>query len=136
MAKIIVHDDGDNLQITTYLSPTKTIEEVAQKIYGDKTYMIIDESDLPNEMDLMDAFTIKNNSVVISMSRAKAQKKDQLRAERKPLLEAEDIKFMQAQESGSDTTAIVAEKQRLRDITNQVDSCTTTDELKALSCEG
>ena len=36
MAKIIVHDDGDNLQITTYLSPTKTIEEVAQKIYGEK----------------------------------------------------------------------------------------------------
>jgi hypothetical protein len=32
-------------------------------------------------------------------------------------------------------TAIVAEKQRLRDITNTVDSCTTTDELKALSCE-
>ena len=42
---------------------------------------------------------------------------------------------MQAQESGADTTAIVAEKQRLRDITNAVDSCTTTDELKALSCE-
>ena len=42
---------------------------------------------------------------------------------------------MKAQESGADTTAIVTEKNRLRDITNQVDSCTTTDELKALSCE-
>ena len=134
MAKIIVHDDGDNLQITTYLSPTKTIQEVAQKIYGEKSYLIIDESDLPNEMDFIDAFTIENNSVVISMARAKAQKKDQLRAERKPLLEAQDILFMQAQEFGADTTAIVAEKQRLRDITNLADSCTTTDELKALSC--
>ena len=38
-------------------------------------------------------------------------------------------------QAGSDTTAIVAEKQRLRDITNAVDSCTTIDELKALSCE-
>jgi hypothetical protein len=41
---------------------------------------------------------------------------------------------MQAQESGSDTKAIVTEKQRLRDITTQVDSCKTTDELKAIKC--
>tara|TARA_R100001086_G_scaffold235587_1_gene158572 strand:- start:379 stop:786 length:408 start_codon:yes stop_codon:yes gene_type:complete len=134
MTKIIIHDDGDSLHITTPLSPTKTIEEVAIKIYGDKPYMIIDESDLPNEIHFIDAFTIENNSVVVSMDRAKKLKKEQLRLERKPLLEAQDILFMQAQESGSDTSAIVAEKQRLRDITNQVDSCTDTDQLKALSC--
>lgn len=74
-------------------------------------------------------------SITINMDKAKDITKERLRIERKPLLEAEDILFMQAQESGADTTAIVAEKQRLRDITNQVDSCTTTDELKALSCE-
>ena len=73
--------------------------------------------------------------ITINMDKAKNITKERLRQERKPLLEAEDIKFMQAQEAGSDTTAIVAEKNRLRDITNQVDSCTTTDELKALSCE-
>jgi uncharacterized protein YdaT len=72
--------------------------------------------------------------ITINMNKAKDITKERLRQERKPLLEAQDIKFMQAQESGADTSAIVAEKQRLRDITNQVDSCTTTDELKALSC--
>jgi len=41
---------------------------------------------------------------------------------------------MKAQEDGSDTTAIVAEKTRLRDITKSTDSCSTTDELKVLSC--
>ena len=46
---------------------------------------------------------------------------------------AYDFKFMQAQESGSDTSAIVAEKNRLRDITKNADTCTTTDQLKALS---
>tara|TARA_R110002074_G_scaffold221903_1_gene392645 strand:+ start:467 stop:610 length:144 start_codon:yes stop_codon:yes gene_type:complete len=35
--------------------------------------------------------------------------------------------------AGADTTAIVAEKVRLRDITKDVDSCTTTDELKSLT---
>ena len=73
--------------------------------------------------------------ITINMDKAKDITKERLRQERKPLLEAEDIKFMQAQESGADTTAIVAEKNRLRDITKSVDSCTTTDELKALSCE-
>jgi len=73
--------------------------------------------------------------ITINMSKAKDITKERLRQERKPLLEAQDILFMQAQEAGSDTTAIVAEKNRLRDITNSVDSCTTTDELKALSCE-
>ena len=72
--------------------------------------------------------------ITINMNKAKDITKERLREERKPLLEAEDIKFMRAQEEGSDTTAIVAEKNRLRDITNSVDSCTTTDELKALSC--
>jgi uncharacterized protein YdaT len=72
--------------------------------------------------------------ITINLDKAKDITKDRLREERKPLLEAQDIAFMKAQESGADTTAIVAEKQRLRDITNLADSCTTTDELKALSC--
>ena len=73
-------------------------------------------------------------SITINMTKAKEITKERLRAERKPLLEEQDILFMKAQETGLDTTTIVAEKQRLRDITNSVDSCTTTDELKALNC--
>ncbi len=73
--------------------------------------------------------------ITINMDKAKDITKDRLRVDRKPLLEAQDILFMQAQESGADTTAIVAEKQRLRDITKDADSCTTTDQLKALSVE-
>lgn len=72
--------------------------------------------------------------ITINLDKAKDITKERLRQERKPLLEAQDVLFMQAQEAGSDTTSIVAEKQRLRDITNLADSCTTTDELKALSC--
>ena len=67
----------------------------------------------------------------VSITKAKVITKDRLRADRKPLLEAQDILFMQAQEAGTSTTAIVTEKQRLRDITNQVDSMTTTTQLKA-----
>jgi|TARA_R100001530_G_scaffold817_1_gene1420 hypothetical protein len=71
--------------------------------------------------------------ITVNLAKAKDITKDRLRAERKPLLEAEDVKFMQAQEAGADTSAIVAEKNRLRDITKDADSCKTTDQLKALS---
>jgi len=73
--------------------------------------------------------------ITVDINKAKAITKDRLRTERKPLLEEQDILFMKAQEAGSDTSAIVTEKQRLRDITNQVDSMTTTDELKAAKVE-
>ena len=69
--------------------------------------------------------------ITVDINKAKAITKDRLRVERKPLLEEQDILFMKAQEAGSDTSAIATEKQRLRDITNQVDSMTTTDQLKA-----
>jgi len=69
--------------------------------------------------------------ITVDITKAKVITKDRLRADRKPLLEEQDILFMKAQEAGSDTSAIVTEKQRLRDITNQVDSMTTTDQLKA-----
>jgi hypothetical protein len=71
--------------------------------------------------------------ITVNIPKAKDITKDRLRADRKPLLEEQDVLFMQAQESGSSTTAIVTEKNRLRDITKDVDSCTTTDQLKALS---
>ena len=69
----------------------------------------------------------------VNFSKAQAITKVRLRADRKPLLEAQDILFMRAQEASSDTSAIVTEKQRLRDITIQVDSMSTLDELKGAS---
>ena len=69
----------------------------------------------------------------VNFSKAQTITKDRLRADRKPLFEEQDILFMKAQEAGSDTSAIVTEKQRLRDITVQVDSMTTLDQLKGAS---
>ena len=73
--------------------------------------------------------------IKIDIAKAKDITKDRLRAERKPLLEEQDILFMKAQEAGEDTSAIVAEKQRLRDITQQVDTMSTVEELKQASVE-
>ena len=70
--------------------------------------------------------------ITINFDKAVAITKDRLRAERTPLLQAQDVAFQRALETGANTSAIVAEKQRLRDITILADQATTLDELKAL----
>jgi hypothetical protein len=69
--------------------------------------------------------------IVVNFDKAVEITKARLRKERTPLLQAQDVAFQRAIEDGNDTTAIIAEKQRLRDITNF--TATTLDELKALS---
>jgi uncharacterized protein YdaT len=73
--------------------------------------------------------------IIVDINKAKDITKNRLRIERKPLLEAQDVAFQRALESNADTTAIVAEKQRLRDITNQVDTANTVEELKSITLE-
>ena len=73
--------------------------------------------------------------ITVNLDKAKEITKVRLRKERTPLLAAQDVLFMQAQEVDGSTTDIVKEKKRLREITDGADDCTTTDELKALSCE-
>ena len=70
--------------------------------------------------------------ITIDFTKAQAITKDRLRADRTPLLVAQDVAFQRALESGADTSTIVAEKQRLRDVTKLADTATTLDELKAL----
>jgi len=74
--------------------------------------------------------------ITVSLTKAKTITKDKLRVERKPLLEAQDVAFMKAQEAGSDTSAIVTEKNRLRNITGDyVDDMDTLDKLKAATTD-
>jgi hypothetical protein len=70
--------------------------------------------------------------ITINLDKAKEITKNRLRAERTPLLAAQDVAFQRALESGADTTAIVAEKNRLRDITSLADTATTLEELRSL----
>ena len=70
--------------------------------------------------------------ITIDISKAKEVWKNKIREARKLALEKLDIDFVKAQETSSDTTSIVADKQTLRDLPSQVDTATTTDEIKAV----
>ena len=70
--------------------------------------------------------------LTVNITKAKEIWKDKIRSARKSKLEELDVEYMRAQEAGADTSAIVAKKQELRDYPAQVDSATTTDEIKAV----
>ena len=96
---------------------------------------IVERDSLPNEYnDFYDAWEMDATSVTVNLNKAKELTKTRLRFEREPLLQSQDVLFQRAQENGTDTTAIVAEKNRLRDITLLADEATTLEELRNIHC--
>jgi hypothetical protein len=97
-----------------------------------KGAMIVEQSALPTANDFFDAWELVDGKVEVSLAKAKELTKKRLRAEREPLLAAQDVAFQRAQEANADTTAIVAEKNRLRNITALADAETTLEGLRAI----
>jgi len=111
-----------------------SIEETQAKDCPENSY-IVDASSIPQENnDFFDAWEQTNGVVTVNIFKAKAITKARLRVEREPLLAAQDVLFQRAQENGSSTIAIVAEKKRLRDITLLADNAETLDDLRAIKC--
>jgi len=71
-------------------------------------------------------------AITIDITKAKEVWKNKIRFKRTGALKKLDLDFMKAQETSSDTTSIVADKQTLRDLPEQVNTATTTDEIKAV----
>tara|TARA_R100001594_G_scaffold123154_1_gene159520 strand:+ start:376 stop:618 length:243 start_codon:yes stop_codon:yes gene_type:complete len=70
--------------------------------------------------------------ITIDITKAKKVWKDKIRFKRAGALKKLDLDFMKAQEAGTDTTSIVADKNTLRDLPEQVNTATTIDEIKAV----
>jgi len=138
MTQVIVYENENGGVSVTTPTPeflqTHTIEDVKAKDCPDHA-IIVDSSELPNEDDdFFNAWQLNNGVVTANLSKAKEITKTRLRVERTPLLSTQDILFQRALENGDDTTAIVAEKQRLRDITLLADDATTLEELRNIHC--
>lgn len=132
MAEVIVWtNENGNVSVCT---PTGEMSIADVKLHHTPPEsLILQDSALPTqENDFFNAWRLRGRTVSVDIDAAKEITKDRLRAEREPLLVAQDVLFQRAMETGADTTAIVAEKNRLRDLTSLVDSCTTTAQLRAL----
>ena len=89
---------------------------------------------VPTDRTFRGAWSFNGDAVDVDMAAARDIHKENLRAERKPRLDALDVDFMQALEAGTSTTQIATDKQELRDITSdsRIAAATTPDALKAL----
>jgi hypothetical protein len=121
---------NDNGGVSVCIPTGELSIEAVQAKDTPKGSLIVNASDLPTANDFFDAWELADGKVTVSLAKATEITKKRLRAEREPLLQAQDVAFQRAQESGADTTAIVAEKQRLRDITNF--SASTLEALRSL----
>jgi hypothetical protein len=132
MSQVIIFSNENGGVSTCIPTGEISIEAVLEKDCP-KGAIIVEQSALPTANDFYDAWELIDGKVEVSFPKAVELTKKRLRAERTPLLAAQDIAFQRALEEGKDTAAIVAEKQRLRDITNI--TATTLDELRALKAE-
>jgi hypothetical protein len=108
-----------------------SIEDVADKdVPAGVPYRIVNDDEVPSDRTFRNAW---KEDLTVDMPKSVNITKERLRAERTPLLTALDVQYQRAQEDGRDTTIIISEKQRLRDVTKLADKATTLDELKALS---
>ena len=106
-----------------------SIEEVSAKdVPAGVPFRIINDDEVPSDRTFRNALKY---DLTVDMTKAQGITKDRLRTERAPLLTALDVQYQRATEDGRDTTIIISEKQRLRDVTKLADTATTLDELKA-----
>lgn len=134
MSQVIIFTNTDGGVSVCMPTGELPIEQVqAKDIPAGIDSYIVDASSLPEEdNDFFDCWEQTRGVVTVSLAKAKEHTKNRLRAERAPLLAAQDVLFQRALESMADTTAIIAEKTRLRDITQLADTCETLADLRAL----
>tara|TARA_Y100000004_G_scaffold126044_1_gene141835 strand:- start:749 stop:1120 length:372 start_codon:yes stop_codon:yes gene_type:complete len=100
-----------------------------------KSIDIADASSMPSDRYFRNAWTLSGTVISEDLATAKTMFKDKIRQVRKPLLEAQDVAYMKALESGSSSAQTTAknEKTKLRDATDAsaITNAKTIAELKA-----
>jgi len=89
---------------------------------------------VPTDRTFRGAWEFNGNAVEVDMTAALAIHKDNLRAERAPRLADLDVAYMKALEAGTGAAEIAAQKETLRNITDdaRLAAAADPDALKAL----
>ena len=138
MSHVIIYTGSNGGVVLCIPSGEIPIEAVQAKDIpeGTQSY-IVDVETLPKKYGVFfGAWEQTNGVITVNISKAKEIKKNHLRVEREPLLIEQDVLFQRALEANADTSAIVAEKQRLRDLPTLADAAQTLDELRSIKAAG
>ena len=133
--QVIIYTNEQGSVSVCYPTGELDIEAVKAKDTPPQS-IIVDADSLPNaDADFFGAWELAGEAVTVNLDKAKALTKQRLRDERQPLLAALDVAFQRALETGANTTRIVEEKNRLRDITQLADTAASIAELRALKAQ-
>lgn len=136
----VFHNDEGGVALgfpTPEALETASIHEIAKRdTPPGKSFWIINKDAVPNDDTFYDAWELDPESsqmIKINVDKAKEIHNNVVREVRKPLLEKLDVDFTRALEEQKDTTKIVEQKQKLRNVTNIVSkakiSSTNVDEV-------
>ena len=131
---LYTEDNGNLVVVVPADNCNLTVEQIQTRdIPSGKTSYIVSKSKVPTDKSFRWSWKLNGSTIETDMTKAKALHKDEIRYARKAKLEELDIEFQKAQETSSDTSAIVSKKQVLRDAPADatINSAKTTDDLKA-----
>lgn len=130
---VYMSDDG---WINYATLSSKDMIHVLNPHLTENDYLILSANALDKfDKDFLDALIIsERNELVVDIAHAREVHKGRLRAQRQAMLDKLDVQAMRALESGDTAklAAITARKQALRDITGQVDTALTLEQIKAI----
>lgn len=104
---------------------------ISRSIPQGVSYKFIEDTDIPSSREFRDAWVdvLEGSQIDICCEKAKAIKLVQMRSLRNKKLEETDKLFIEKLSKGEDTNNLVLEKQRLRDITNDLKSLDVTGKV-------
>lgn len=131
MTQCIVYSQA-NGQVAVCIPTGELPIEAVQTKDTPKGSIIMNLTDLPRDNDFFDAFELVDGTVTVNKDKAVELTKKRLRSEREPLFAAQDVLFQRNLETDADNSAVVAEKNRLRDITTLATADKSLEELRGL----
>ena len=131
--------------VLTEINPATGVEFTLQEIIdkdliptGITTFSIVEDSVIPADRTFRSAWVgngvgVSTATIVEDITKAREIHKDNIRRKREPKFKELDIEFQKAQETGADTSDIVAKKNALRDApaASGIATATNTTELRA-----
>ena len=138
MKYLIKNNDGTVCVMTTVsddIDPALEIEKWGDDIRGKvESFRPMEESEIPEDRYFREAWEHKEDSLTVNLDKCKSIHKDTLRELRSPKLQALDVDYMRAVESGDaeKQKEISEKKQVLRDIPQapEIENATTPEEIK------
>ena len=130
---VYTDDDGMLIIVCPADKTDKTLDEIkASNCPTTNTIYTVQPSDCPTDRSFRDAWSYDGSNFGINITKAKEIHKQNIRLAREKKLAELDVEFQRALETSSDTTAIVAKKQVLRDYPAQagISTAVTDTDLK------